>query len=137
MDAVRRRARNSGGRPSYTVRIAPKDDGGLLGAAELAWDAARGVPLRAAVYAQGDDEPTLELAADDVSYGAIDANTLTPALPAGTRVTEIDPPAADAAGRPIRVRGVDAVQQRLDFPLSAPEQLAGPAAHQRPARAHG
>jgi len=115
----------SGGRPSYTVRIAPKDDGGLLGAAELAWDAARGVPLRVAVYAQGDDEPTLELAAEDVSYGPIGADTLTPALPAGTRVTEIDPPATDAAGRPIRVRGVDAVQQRLDFPLSAPEELAG------------
>jgi len=37
------------GRPSYTVRIAPKDDGGLLGAAEVAWDAARGVPLRGAI----------------------------------------------------------------------------------------
>src|SRR5690242_5921952 len=40
-------------RPSYTVRIAPKDDGGRLGAAEVAWDAVRGVPLRAAIYAQG------------------------------------------------------------------------------------
>jgi outer membrane lipoprotein-sorting protein len=115
----------SGGRPSYTVRIAPKDDGGLLGAAELAWDAARGIPLRVAVYAQGDDEPTLELAADDISFGPIDDATLTAALPAGTRVTEIDPPATDAAGRPVRVRGVDAVQQRLDFPLAAPEELAG------------
>src|SRR4051794_24928599 len=27
------------GQPTYTVRIAPKDDGGLLGAAEVAWDA--------------------------------------------------------------------------------------------------
>ncbi|HET8755512.1 MAG TPA: DUF2092 domain-containing protein [Solirubrobacteraceae bacterium] len=115
----------SGGRPSYTVRIAPKDDGGLLGAAELAWDAARGVPLRAAVYAQGDDQPTLELAADDISFGPIDDATLTPALPAGTRVTEIDPPATDAAGRPVRVRGVEAVGRRLDFELSAPAELAG------------
>ena len=41
------------GQPAYTVRIAPKHDGGLLGAAELAWDAARGVPLRVAVYAAG------------------------------------------------------------------------------------
>ena len=115
----------SGGRPSYTVRIAPKDDGGLLGAAELAWDAARGVPLRLAVYAQGDDDPTLELAADDISFGPIDDATLTPGLPSGTRVTEIDPPATDAAGRPVRVRGVEAVERRLDFPLSAPEELAG------------
>jgi outer membrane lipoprotein-sorting protein len=115
----------AGGRPSYTVRIAPKDDGGLLGAAELAWDAVRGVPLRVAVYAQGDDDPTLELAADDVAFGPIDAATLTPGLPPGTSVTEIDPPATDGHGRPVRVRGVDAVQQRLDFPLSAPEELAG------------
>ena len=60
-------------RPSYTVRIAPKDDGGLLGAAELAWDAARGVPLRAAVYAQGTQDPVLELEATEIDYGAIPA----------------------------------------------------------------
>ena len=28
-----------GGRPAYTTRITPRDDGGLLGAAEVAWDA--------------------------------------------------------------------------------------------------
>jgi outer membrane lipoprotein-sorting protein len=115
----------SGGRPSYTVRIAPKDDGGLLGAAELAWDAARGVPLRAAVYAQGDDEPTVELAADDVSFGPIDDSTLSAHLPRGTDVTEIDPPATDASGRSTHVRGVAAVGRQLDFPLSAPDELAG------------
>jgi outer membrane lipoprotein-sorting protein len=115
----------TGGRPSYTVRIAPKDDGGLLGAAELAWDAARGVPLRLAVYAQGDDDPTLELAADDISFGPIDDATLSAHLAAGTKVTEIDPPATDATGRPVRVRGVEAVGKRLDFPLSAPDELAG------------
>ena len=115
----------SGGRPSYTVRIAPKDDGGLLGAAELAWDAVRGVPLRAAIHAQGDDEPTLELKADDVSFGPIDDKTLTAQLPAGTQVTEIDPPAGEAGGRPVHVRGTAAVQKRLDFTLSAPAELAG------------
>jgi outer membrane lipoprotein-sorting protein len=115
----------TGGRPSYTVRIAPKDDGGLLGAAELAWDAVRGVPLRAAVYAQGDDQPVLELAATDVSYGPIADSTLSADLPGGTRVTEIDPPATDAAGRATHVRGAEAVRQRLDFPLSAPAELAG------------
>ena len=115
----------SGGRPSYTVRIAPKDDGGLLGAAELAWDAVRGVPLRAAIYAQGDDEPTIELNADDVSFGPIDDTTLRAQLPAGTQVTEIDPPAGEVGGRPVHVRGAAAVQKRLDFTLSAPAELAG------------
>jgi outer membrane lipoprotein-sorting protein len=115
----------SGGRPSYTVRIAPKDDGGLLGAAELAWDAVRGVPLRAAIYAQGDDQPTIELKADDVAFGPIDDKTLSAQLPSGTHVTEIDPPQAGASGRPTHVRGAEAVQKRLDFPLSAPAELAG------------
>ena len=117
---------STAGRPTYTVRIAPKDDGGLLGAAELAWDALNGVPLRAAVYAQGQDAPVLELEADDVSYGKIDDSTFDARPPQGTRVVEIDPPTGvDEHGRPTRVRGVDAVQQRLPFELSAPEELAG------------
>jgi outer membrane lipoprotein-sorting protein len=114
------------GRPAYTVRIAPKDDGGLLGAAELAWDALNGVPLRAAVYAQGQDEPVLELEADDVSYGEIDASTFEADHPATARVVEIDPVVEDhRGGGPSRVRGVEAVQDRLGFQLSAPRELAG------------
>ena len=116
---------STGGRPTYTVRIAPKDDGGLLGAAELAWDAVHGVPLRAAVYAQGQDEPVLELEAQDVSYGEIPASTLNAEPPAGTDVVEIDPATTDEHGKPTRVRGVDAVQRRLGFQLSAPDELAG------------
>lgn len=117
---------STAGRPTYTVRIAPKDDGGLLGAAELAWDALNGVPLRAAVYAQGQDEPVLELEADDVSYGAIPGSTFEADPPEGTRIVEIDPvTGTDAHGRPTRVHGVDAVQERLGFRLSAPDRLAG------------
>jgi outer membrane lipoprotein-sorting protein len=116
---------STAGRPTYTVRIAPKDDGGLLGAAELAWDALNGVPLRAAVYAQGQDEPVLELEADDVSYGPIDDSTFDAQVPEGTRMVEIDPPTGvDEHGRPTRVRGVDAVQRHLTFELSAPAELA-------------
>ena len=113
------------GRPTYTVRIAPKDDGGLLGAAELAWDAVHGVPLRAAVYAQGQDEPVLELEADEVSYGAIPGSTFEADPPAGTRVVEVDPVTTDTHGKPTRVRGVEAVQRELGFELSAPDELAG------------
>jgi hypothetical protein len=112
-------------RPSYTVRIAPKDDGGLLGAAELAWDASKGIPLRAAVYAQGSDEPVLELSARNVEYGAISSSTFSSAVPRGAKVTEIDPPEHGAAGRPTHVRGVAPVQKRIDFELSAPDELAG------------
>lgn len=117
---------NTAGQPSYTVRIAPKDDGGLLGAAELAWDAARGVPLRAAVYAQGDANPVLELEATDVAYGTIPAAKVSTTPPAGARVTELDPVLrADAQGKPTAIDGVDAVQRELDFPLVAPAELAG------------
>ena len=113
-------------RPSYTVRIAPKDDGGLLGAAELAWDAARGVPLRAAVYAQGTKDPVLELEATEISYGAIPASKIDATPPAGAKVTELNPPTGvDAQGKPAHVTGLEAVQKRLDFELAAPAELAG------------
>jgi outer membrane lipoprotein-sorting protein len=116
----------TGNRPSYTVRIAPKDDGGLLGAAELAWDAARGVPLRAAIYAQGTKDPVLELKATDVSYGPIPASKISTTPPPGAKVTEINPPTGvDAHGKPTHVTGVAAVQKQLDFDLSAPDELAG------------
>jgi outer membrane lipoprotein-sorting protein len=117
---------STAGRPTYTVRIAPKDDGGLLGAAELAWDAVRGAPLRAAIYAQGNDEPVLEVEATEVSYGKIGAGEFSLKPPAGAKVTEIDPPAGlDAQGRQTHVEGVEAVQKQLAFPLAAPEKLAG------------
>lgn len=112
-------------RPSYTVRIAPKDDGGLLGAAELAWDAARGVPLRAAVYAQGTPDPVLELEATEIAYGSIPASKIDATPPAGARVTELNPSTVDEQGHPTRVEGLEAVRARLDFELSAPDELAG------------
>src|SRR5262249_48463477 len=55
------------GQPTYTVRVEPKENGGLVGGVELAWDAAHGTPLRAAVYAKGDSSPVLELTATDIS----------------------------------------------------------------------
>jgi outer membrane lipoprotein-sorting protein len=113
-------------RPSYTVRIAPKDDGGLLGAAEVAWDAVRGVPLRAAVYAQDNQDPVLELEATDISYGPIAQSLVDTTPPAGAKVTELNPPTGvDQQGKPTHVTGVADVQKQLDFQLSAPDELAG------------
>jgi outer membrane lipoprotein-sorting protein len=114
------------GQPSYTVRIAPKDDGGLLGAAELAWDAARGVPLRAAVYAQGQASPVLELTATEVSYGKIAASDVTASPPAGAKTVELNPAAGhDAGGKPTEVHGLDAVQKQVGFTVTAPATVAG------------
>ena len=118
---------STGGRPTYTVRIAPKDDGGLLGAGELAWDAEKGVPLRAAVYAQGQKEPVLELAATDVSYGEIPDSDLRIAVPSGTRTVTVDRPAGNGGkqGGRTDVAGAQAVQRELGFTLAAPRELAG------------
>jgi outer membrane lipoprotein-sorting protein len=113
-------------RPSYTVRISPKDDGGLLGAAELAWDAARGVPLRAAVYAQGQATPVLELAATHISYGSIAASNFSVTPPSGAKVTQVAAPDHSAAsGHTPDVTGRSAVAKQLAFPLAAPKTLAG------------
>jgi outer membrane lipoprotein-sorting protein len=112
--------------PSYTVRIAPKDDGGLLGAAEIAWDAAHGVPLRAAIYAQGQSSPVLELKATDISYGKIAASDVQATPPKGAKVTEVNPAlGTDAHGKPTTVHGLANVQKRVPFTISAPATLAG------------
>ena len=120
---------STGGRPTYTLRIAPKDDGGLLGAGELAWDADHGVPLRGAIYAQGQAEPVLELEATEVSFGPVADADLRFTAPRGAKLVEVDPPAHEAPAKAKRrhpdVTGVDAVQRRLGFELSAPRELAG------------
>ena len=82
----------------------PKHDGGLLGSAELAWDAANGVPLRAAVYARGNDSPVLELKATKISYGAVSASTFDVTPPAGAKIDRGHapgpPPRPDGGPRP-------------------------------------
>jgi hypothetical protein len=120
------------GRPAYTVKISPQGDGGLLGAVQVAWDAVRGAPLRAAVYARGEADPVLELAATEVSYDAVPDSAIDVAPPAGAKVDDLTSggdrargharrrPAADAA-----TRSVPAVRRALGFDLAAPETLAG------------
>ena len=115
---------NTAGRPTYTVRVTPKDDGGLLGAAELAFDADHGIPLRAAIYQHGEDTPVLELAATDVEYGPVaDADIAARSHP-DAKVVDV------ARGRPAApatssVSGVEAVRRRAGFPLAAPASVAG------------
>src|SRR5207248_6801639 len=48
---------NVGGQEAYDVRVSPNRSGGLLGGAALAFDAARGVPLRVGLYARGQSAP--------------------------------------------------------------------------------
>jgi outer membrane lipoprotein-sorting protein len=136
------------GQPTYTVRVSPKHDGGMLGKAELAWDAARGIPLRVAVYARNDSSPVLELKVTNISYGRIPASDLAISPPRGAKVVRISNPASDKAGaadkvgasdkaagaskrrsearsHQTKVAGVAAVARRLSFRLRAPQRLVG------------
>jgi outer membrane lipoprotein-sorting protein len=124
------------GRAAYTVRISPKHDGGLLGGGALAWDAAKGVPLRAAVYAQGSKDPVLELKAEHIKFGKVAASTFAVSPPADAKVVNVDVPSggpADAkheAGGEHAVTGVSAVSKAVPFKLAAPRTLVGLPRHQ-------
>ncbi|MGN6255558.1 MAG: LolA family protein [Solirubrobacterales bacterium] len=114
------------GQPAYTVRVSPKADGGLVGGAELAWDAANGTPLRAAVYAKGESSPVLELAATEIGFGAVPDSVFEISPPPGAKVVELNPPGEGSGGSSGKsVTGLEAVQAETSFQLSAPPSLAG------------
>jgi outer membrane lipoprotein-sorting protein len=120
------------GQPAYAVRISPSHDGGLVGGAELAWDADHGVPLRLAVYSTQSSSPVLELTATEVSYGAVSSSVFEFTPPANAKVTEIEPPSARTHARGgaseqtiTHEQGPAAVQAALPFTLDAPATLAG------------
>ncbi len=78
-----------GGQPAYTVRLSPKEGGSLFGGVELSFDAAHAVPLRAAVYSSTSSSPVMELAASDVTYGAVDPSVFAFSPPADAKVEDI------------------------------------------------
>jgi outer membrane lipoprotein-sorting protein len=123
---------NVGGQPAYSVSVSPKHDGGLVGSVETAWDAARGVPLKAAIYAKGDSAPVIELRADNVTYGDVPAAAFDVQPPAAAKVVDVSVPSAPAhqgdAVKPAKpVTGLGVVESAVDFKLSAPDTLAGQA----------
>jgi outer membrane lipoprotein-sorting protein len=122
--------------PTYTVRISPKDDGGLLGAAEVAWDANNGVPLRAAVYADNQDSPVLELKADDISFASVPESDVAVTTPSDAKVVDMSSRQDKAASKARdahangkredhKAQTVDEVQSKVGFKLAAPDSLAG------------
>ncbi len=125
------------GQAAYTVTLSPKHSAGLLGSAQIAWDAVRGVPLRVAVYAKGNPTPVLELRATNISYGAVPASDFAISPPSGAKVVKVSTAsasksaaqgasAASAKQRHHRsVDGVAAVAKALPFKLVAPSTLVG------------
>ena len=121
---------NVAGQPAYSTRIEPKANGGLIGGADVTWDAANGAPLRVAVFARGQNDPVIALEATDVSFGAVDPSVFDVTPPANAKVEELSPAAQSAklkkgkkASRP--VTGLRAAQAAAPFTVSAPAQLAG------------
>jgi outer membrane lipoprotein-sorting protein len=133
--------RNVAGQPAYKIRITPKHDGGLLGSVQLAWDAARGVPLGIAIYSNSSSTPVLELKATSISYGAVSSHVFAIKAPAGAHVVSIGSlgGGASAAGAMHAHKAgkgkagkADAqattpaqVQAKLPFTLAAPDSLVG------------
>jgi outer membrane lipoprotein-sorting protein len=119
---------NIAGQPAYTVRVSPKHDGGLLGAAEMGWDAQHGVPLKFAIYSRGDSSPVLALTVTEISYGAVSSNDLSVHARPGVKVVPVQlpqmpqktPSALDKS-----TTGAAAVAKKLAFRLSAPATLVG------------
>jgi outer membrane lipoprotein-sorting protein len=117
---------DTGGQPTYTVRVSPRHAAGLLGAVQLAFDASRGVPLGFAIYASGDANPVLALQATSVSFGPVAPSVFAISPPAGAKVVRISPPAQQGVSRHGRVlHGLSAVRAALSFPLLAPARLDG------------
>jgi outer membrane lipoprotein-sorting protein len=96
-----------GGQAAYTVRVSPKENGGLIGGAELSWDAVHGVPLRAAVYSTTSSSPVIELAATEVSYGPVDSSTLDFTPPADAKVENVTLPKPSTTSGATRTSGED------------------------------
>jgi outer membrane lipoprotein-sorting protein len=125
---------NVGGQRAYTVRLSPQEKGGMVGGAELAWDALNGVPLRIGVFAKGSSSPVLELTARDVSYGPVAASAFDVSPPPDAKVVDVATPSGPKDATPDRtghapdsppVEGVQAVGKALPFDLVAPPTLAG------------
>jgi outer membrane lipoprotein-sorting protein len=80
------------GQPAYNVRVSPAKNGGLIGGAELSWDAVHGVPLRAAIYSSTSASPVIELAATEISYGPVDSSVFNFTPPTSAKIEEVTLP---------------------------------------------
>jgi hypothetical protein len=105
------------------VRVTPKDKGGLLGAVGVAWDSARGIPLRVGVYARGASSPVIELRATDIQYGPVASGAFAVRPPAGTKITEVATGAKDRNGTRSG-HGAEPKLSGLGFKPTAPASLA-------------
>jgi outer membrane lipoprotein-sorting protein len=125
------------GQPAYTVRAEPRDRGGLLGAAELAWDAARGVPLRIALYPRGSSTPALQLSVTDINYGSVDDSVFALTPPSGAKVVDLTGSGATTSSDKAAHDGSGTqTLGKLPFTLNDPASLAGRARREEKPAGH-
>jgi outer membrane lipoprotein-sorting protein len=116
---------NVAGREAYTVTASPKNTGGLLDSIQLAWDAARGIPLRAAIYAKGASKPVLALEATKIAYGPVPTSNVDVVPPAGARQVQVPVP-TQQDGESSKKDHVDKAESKAaGFPIVAPDTLLG------------
>ncbi len=77
------------GQPAYTLRVSPNESGSLFGGVELSFDADNGAPLRTAVYSSDASAPVIELAATELSFGAVESSVFSFTPPADAKIEEI------------------------------------------------
>jgi outer membrane lipoprotein-sorting protein len=119
---------NVAGQDAYTVTISPSHDGGLLGSAELAWDATHGVPLKVAIYAQGSSSPVLALQATDISFASVPDSDIAISPPAGAKIVDLSSQTGSGTSggsTTAPVTGLAAVTAAAPFPVVAPDTLVG------------
>jgi outer membrane lipoprotein-sorting protein len=90
---------NVAGQPAYTVRVSPKEGGSLLSGAELSFDSAHGLPLRAAIYSTASpSSPVIELAATEISYGPVEDSVFAFTPPPGAKIENLSSPSGSSSG---------------------------------------
>jgi outer membrane lipoprotein-sorting protein len=116
------------GQPAYTVDLAPKDTGGLLGGGQVSFDAATGVPLHIAIDARGSSSPVLELAVTDITYGAVSPSDVDLTPPADAKIVTLQTPGGSPGTQSTpdqEVTGLGPVSAAVPFTLVAPDTLSG------------
>ena len=107
--------------------LAPRHIGGaatMLGSAELAWDAARGVPLKFAIFARGQSSPVIQLKVTDISYGKVPASDFNVTPPSGAVTRMVGKRLATDLRRDLATNGLRAGVLGQELPTRLRELLA-------------